>query len=257
MNNTTENQQTTALEKLTTLLEAALSDGILTQRERELLCSLAAKSGFDPDEFELLLEQKLGEIAVLKSNASVDDEFTSSPYTRVVQDASEQIVAIIEERKRRKNLYASSPQAFSVANEQRAMEEERQSLMKIKKQISQIPPENAAELGIPQLRKQILDCINSNVLDGKRVVDPVSSVANNPSEDSFPAEEKYEAPTSPHKKIGALHKAKAIYDLVPDDAKKKVANKLVDKLIELAENKELRDKAGGMIIGFFGGKKKK
>lgn len=55
-------------EQLEKLVEMALIDGVLTEKEREILKRKAESSGFDPDEFEIVLEAKLYEKQIAKQS---------------------------------------------------------------------------------------------------------------------------------------------------------------------------------------------
>jgi hypothetical protein len=48
-------------EKLEKLIELALADGVLTEKEKQVLLKNAEAEGVDPDEFEMVLEARLYE----------------------------------------------------------------------------------------------------------------------------------------------------------------------------------------------------
>ena len=49
-------------EKIEALIEAALTDGILTDKEREILIKKASEEGIDKDEFEMVLDSRVKEL---------------------------------------------------------------------------------------------------------------------------------------------------------------------------------------------------
>jgi hypothetical protein len=53
-------------EQLEKLVDMALIDEVLSEKEREVLKRKAESSGFDPDEFEIVLESKLYEKQIAK-----------------------------------------------------------------------------------------------------------------------------------------------------------------------------------------------
>ena len=48
-------------EKIEALIKAALADGVLTEKEKQVLFKRAHEQGIDLDEFEMVLEAKLFE----------------------------------------------------------------------------------------------------------------------------------------------------------------------------------------------------
>jgi hypothetical protein len=57
-------------EKMNNLIQIALSDGILTEKERQILLKNAQAEGIDLDEFEMVLDAKLHEISKNKTDNS-------------------------------------------------------------------------------------------------------------------------------------------------------------------------------------------
>lgn len=57
-------------EKMELLIKAALADGELTDKERQVLMRKAAEEGIDPDEFEMVLNARLFEIQKARQESS-------------------------------------------------------------------------------------------------------------------------------------------------------------------------------------------
>ena len=76
-------------EKINRLIEFALIDGILSEKERVVLLSKAKSEGIDIDEFEMVLEARLFE----KQNCleSINDHFKNDSVKELKKDKSEEI----------------------------------------------------------------------------------------------------------------------------------------------------------------------
>ena len=63
-------------EKMEALIKAALADGVLTEKEKQILFKRAQAEGIDLDEFEMILDARLIELKkVQKSSAPKSDKF--------------------------------------------------------------------------------------------------------------------------------------------------------------------------------------
>lgn len=63
-------------EKIESLIKAALADGVLTEKEKQILFKRAQAEGIDLDEFEMVLDARLVELQkVQKSSAPKSDKF--------------------------------------------------------------------------------------------------------------------------------------------------------------------------------------
>ena len=62
-------------EKIEQLINAALADGVLTEKEKQVLFKRAQEQGIDLDEFEMVLDARLVELKKTTKSAPKSDKF--------------------------------------------------------------------------------------------------------------------------------------------------------------------------------------
>lgn len=60
-------------ERLEAMIEAALQDGVLTQKEKEVIFRRAEKEGEDLDEFEILFDARLAQLGIRVEESTIED----------------------------------------------------------------------------------------------------------------------------------------------------------------------------------------
>ena len=60
-------------ERLEAMIEAALQDGVLTQKEKEVIFRRAEKEGEDLDEFEILFDARLAQLGIKVEESTIED----------------------------------------------------------------------------------------------------------------------------------------------------------------------------------------
>ena len=60
-------------ERLEAMIEAALQDGVLTQKEKEVIFRRAEKEGEDLDEFEILFDARLAQLGIIVEESTLED----------------------------------------------------------------------------------------------------------------------------------------------------------------------------------------
>jgi uncharacterized membrane protein YebE (DUF533 family) len=60
-------------ERLEAMIEAALQDGVLTQKEKEVIFRRAEKEGEDLDEFEILFDARLAQLGIKVEESTLED----------------------------------------------------------------------------------------------------------------------------------------------------------------------------------------
>ena len=86
-------------EELENLIDAALADGVLTEKEKQILFKKAQKLGVDLDEFEMMLDARLVKLKKA-SNERVDEGASSTSLSsQILENRIEQIKKEAEQRK--------------------------------------------------------------------------------------------------------------------------------------------------------------
>ncbi len=80
-------------EQIEALISAALADGVLTEKEKQILFKRAESMGIDLDEFEMVLDARLVELKKKEAN-----EFVNTSVNSTVQVLVEKLEALDAER---------------------------------------------------------------------------------------------------------------------------------------------------------------
>ena len=70
-------------QRLEALIKSAFQDGVLTQKEKEILIRRAEKEGEDPDEFEMLLDERISRLGITVIQEEVANPIKVNPSVKV------------------------------------------------------------------------------------------------------------------------------------------------------------------------------